>query len=194
MAARTLRQKNFDARQYHDEAYDLARANPAALAKSVTQLARKKNAQDGALDKADSGTIELGAFVVMLASMSAMLWWDGRLKAQRDAMLAMWVAAGHPVEGEQCPMPWEVAGKTDPELLVGPVPKTALFPAAAAVIALVARASRGQKKVPGFWETAATRTAAGTFAILVAGMAQSKGYCQVERSIATGQTKVDIAA
>jgi hypothetical protein len=185
MSGRTLRQKNFDAGDYQEKVYDLARTNPALLAKTVTQVARKKNASDGDLDKADSATIMLGAAIVMFGSIAGMLYWDGRMKAKRDAMIAAWEAQGNAVEG--CPKPWDVAGKTDPEMLIGPIPKTAIVPAVASVVAVATAIGRGKNKMPGFWETAATWTAVGTFSVLVGQLTQSKGFCQVEEGIQSGR-------
>ncbi len=194
MAGRTIRQKNFDPGDYQEKVYDLARTNPALLAKTVTQVARKKNQNDGHLDKADAGTIELVSFVTLVGVTSGMMWWDGRLKAKRDATLAAWQAGGHAV-GEGCPKPWEVAGKSDPETLIGPVPKVALVPAGSLLLWAVARIGRaGKKSAAGMFETAMYRTSLTTFAVLVASLAQTKGYCGAEHEIVTGQTTINVAA
>lgn len=200
MATQALaRQRAFNPRDMHDDVYDLARVNPAALAKNVTRLARRKNQADGELDSAERTAIELVGMTTGVAVTALNAWWDGRIEAVRDAMLVQWEAQA-PTESSGgvsglC-LPWEVPGVPDPGWIMGYIPKLLVIPAVAGVVAILAAPKKskqgGRAPMPGFIATAAMRSAQFSFAYAVASWARAKGFCQREAQITSGTYQVSI--
>ncbi len=198
MATKALaRQRAFNPRDMYDDVHDLARVNPAAVAKNVTRLARRKNQSDGELDRAERASVELVGSLGAMAITGLVGHWDGKLEAVRDAMLADWEGAGN-ARAQDCPVPWDLEGVADPGSLFGKwwIPKLLIPPVVAGIGAVLAAVPRktvnGRMPMPGFIETLMTRTAQFTFTYAIASWARSKGFCQRAQQITNGTYQISI--
>jgi len=195
--ALVARQREQNPRDVHDNVYDLARTNPELVAKSVTKLARKKNQSDS---QADSMAVAAREGMGMLIGVGATLgaaWLDGRVEADRDAMLAEWIGAGN-AASDDCPVPWELEGVKDPATAFLGVPWLALPPLAFGAFYGLARSVRpktinGRKTIPGFGESAMFYSMVMTLAYGFGTYARGRSFCSRERAISRGEVQISIA-
>lgn len=195
--ALVARQREHNPKDIYDDVHDLARTNPSALAKNVAKLARRKNQSDGQADAMASGARELfgvaiGTGMTVVASMI-----DGRVEADRDAMLAQWIAEGN-AASEDCPVPWELEGVKDPATAFMGVPWLALPPLVFGGIYGLTKMMRpkvigGRKTMPGFLETSMFYSSILTLAYGFGTYARGKSYCKRERAIGRGDIQISIA-
>jgi hypothetical protein len=190
------RQREQNPRDVYDDAHDLARTNPSALAKNVAKLARRKNQSDGQADAMAAGARELtGVAVGTLATLGASMI-DGRVEADRDAMLAAWIDEGN-AASEDCPVPWELEGVKDPATAFLGVPWLALPPLVFGGLYGLTKMMRpkvvgGRKTMPGFLESMMYYSSLFTLAYGFGTYIRGRSYCTRERAIGRGDVQISI--
>ncbi len=195
--ALVARQREQNPRDVYDNVHDLARTNPELVAKSVTKLARKKNQSDS---QADSMAVTARESVGMILGIGATIgaaWLDGRVEADRDAMLAEWIAAGN-AASDDCPVPWELEGVKDPATAFMGIPWLAIPPLVAGTLYGITRSVRpktinGRRTMPGFLESTLFYSTIMTVAYGFGTFARGRSFCSRERAISRGDVQISIA-
>lgn len=195
--ALVARQREQNPRDVYDDVHDLARTNPAALAKNVTRLAKKKNASDGQADQMAKAARETVGVALGTLATVGVAWMDGRFEADRDAMLAEWMAAGNSAS-DDCPVPWELEGVKDPATAFMGIPWLAIPPLVSGVIYGAIRSMRpasinGRKTIPGFGESIFYNATVMTLAYGFGTYARGRSFCSRERAISRGDVVISIA-
>ena len=195
--ALVVRQREHNPRDVYDNVHDLARTNPELVAKSVTKLARKKNQSDSQADAMAVAARETVGVAVGVLATIGVAWLDGRVEADRDAMLAEWIAAGNAAT-EDCPVPWELEGVKDPATAFMGVPWLAIPPLVSGALYGIARSVRpktinGRRTMPGFAESILYNSTIMTLAYGFGTYARGRSFCSRERAISRGDVQISIA-
>ncbi len=180
--------RRFNPKEYKEDFTDLAKVNPPLAAKAATDLARRKRNQDDALAESDMATKGLMAFMGTTAIMATAGWWNGSMKAKRDALIADWEtegAVGVGASTAEYPDPWDhAAGVSDP-CCWWMVPKLILFPALTGGLAILAASMRPARKAPGGFERTMTMASGATLGLVIANMTAGWSYRRKEKKLMT---------
>lgn len=188
------RQRQLNPKDFSDDVHDLARVNPAKLAKDVTTLARKKNAADGELDRADASTSLLLGGLGAIATVGAIAVGSGAQRAERDKMIAEWESKGN--KDDNSPSPFEV-GVKDPTIAFWKIPWLAIPAALGGIGWLWASSSRrhfakGKRSIAGAGEVYLGFTGLFSTVLLVAKVASDRGYSKREHLITSGVKRINV--
>jgi hypothetical protein len=188
------RQRQLNPKDFHDDVHDLARVNPAKLAKDVTALARKKNAADAELDAADATTSLMLGGVGALATAAMIAVGAGSRNAERDKIIAEWESKGNDLDSG--PTPWEV-GVKDPTIAFWKIPWLAIPAAIAGTGYVIANrrrhgAAKGKRSIAGVGEVYLGFTSLFSTVMLIAKIASDRGFIKQAHLLTTGVKKVSI--
>ncbi len=179
--------RRFNPRSYREDFMDLIQANPTLAADSATKLASRKVRAENQASASSGASTDLIATLVTFVVMGGAGWWQGGMKAKRDALVADWQLEGAESVSaslQDTPKPWNHDRGASNPTTWWMIPKLMVLPLGTGLLAMIASGMRKRGAAPGAFEKSMTMSAVGTFGLTIASLVGGYSYDKKETKLA----------